>query len=173
MRNPATGRSLHFLEILVTPEVAAEQSKFRGIARKVPSHGVNTDQWLAGDGSNSSDPPEKENPGALAGATGADDLCIEGMEKAYRIKRAWAMALREAIRECDPTDAALILSDELERLRIGAPIPPLLNAMDEAQTWASWATPFEIKAFCLACYNAMPPKAQAGFLAYVTGRSAV
>jgi hypothetical protein len=86
------------------------------------------------------------------------------------IKRAWAMSLREAIRECDPIVAALILSDELERLRLGAPVPPLMNAMDDARAWADWATPYEVKAFCLACYNAMSPKDQAGFLAYVTGR---
>lgn len=85
----------------------------------------------------------------------------------YWIKRAWATALREAIRECDPTDAALILSDELERLRLGAPIPPPLNAMDEARAWAEWATLFERKAYFLACFDAMPPKDQADFLAYV------
>lgn len=115
---------------------------------------------------------EMENPGALAGATGAKDLCTGDTAKQYRNKRARAMALRDAIRDCDPTDAALILSDELERLRLGAPIPPLLNAMDEARDWASWATPLEVKAYALACYNAMPPKDQAGFLAYVTGRGA-
>jgi hypothetical protein len=115
---------------------------------------------------------ESENPGALAGATGAKDLCIGDTAKQYRNKRARAMALREAIRECDPTDAAVILSDALDKMRLGAPIPALINAMDEAQSWAEWATPAEHKAYCLACYNAMPPKDRAGFLAYVTGRAA-
>ena len=113
-----------------------------------------------------------ENPGALAGATGAKENSNDGVEADYRYRRVVAMALRQAIRECDPTDAALILSEELERLRIGAPIPPLLNAMDEAQAWAEWASPFEVKAYALACYNAMSPKDQAGFLCYVTGRAA-
>ena len=122
--------------------------------------------------SNRESPPEMENPGALAGATGAKEQSIGDMGADYRYRRAWAMALRHAIRECDPTDAALILSEELEKLRIGAPIPPLLNAMDEAQAWAEWASPFEVKAYALACYNAMPPKVQAGFLCYVTGRAA-
>lgn len=59
-----------------------------------------------------------------------------------------------------------------EAQRIGAPIPPLLSAMDEAQAWAEWASPLEVKAYVLACFNAMPPKDQAGFLAYVAGRDA-
>lgn len=109
---------------------------------------------------------------AVTEATDAAEQSIGDVPADQWIKRAWAMALREAIRECDPTDAALILSDELERLRLGAPIPPLLNAMDEARDWAEWATPFERKAYCLACFNAMPPKDQAGFLAYVTRRGA-
>lgn len=113
-----------------------------------------------------------ENPGALAGATGANVDVEKHLAEEYRHRRAWAMALRQAIRECDPLDAALILSDELERLRQGAPIPPLMNAMEEARDWAAWATPFEVKAYCLACFQAMPPKDQAGFLAYVTGRAA-
>lgn len=113
-----------------------------------------------------------ETPGALAGATGADFVCIGDAAKGYMIRAARAMALRDAIRDCDPTDAAVILSDELDKMRLGAPVPALINAMDEAQSWAEWATPAEHKAYCLACFNAMPPKAQAGFLAYVTGRAA-
>lgn len=75
------------------------------------------------------------------------------------------------IGECDPSDAALIMSDALERMRIGAPVPPLMNALDEAKDWASFATPFERKAWLLACFNACTPKEQAGFLAHVTPRA--
>lgn len=86
-----------------------------------------------------------------------------------RVKRA--RALRDLIRECDPQDVALILSDELDRLRQGMPAPPLLNAMDEAREWASWATPPERKAYCLACYDELSPTDQGGFLAHIMGRA--
>ncbi|MDQ1848542.1 hypothetical protein Q9299_09615 [Gemmobacter fulvus] len=59
-----------------------------------------------------------------------------------------------------------------EAQRIGAPIPPLLSAMDEAQAWAEWASPLEVKAYALACFNAMSPEDKAAFLRFVTGRSA-
>lgn len=113
--------------------------------------------------------PEMKNPGALAGATGEHSIAFDGAGEDYLIRTSRATALRALIDRCDPSDAALILSDALERMRLGAPIPPLMSAMDEARSWAEWATPFELKAYCLACYNAMPPKDQAGFLAYVTG----
>ncbi|MCL4068222.1 hypothetical protein M3484_16750 [Pseudomonas sp. GX19020] len=77
---------------------------------------------------------------------------------------------REAIGRCDPGDADLIMSDALAKMRAGRPVPPLMNAMDEARNWAAMASLFEIKAYALACYNAMPPKDQAAFLVYVSGR---
>ena len=63
------------------------------------------------------------------------------------------------------------MSAALGDMCLGAPIPPLLSVMDEARSWAEWATPVEHKAYALACYSAMPPKAQAGFLAHVMGRA--
>ncbi len=114
----------------------------------------------------------KKNPGALAGATEANSNEPENSEVEYRLRREWAMALLFAIDHCDPTDAALIMSDALERMRGSSPIPPLLNAMDEARNWAATVTPFEVKAYCLACYEAMEPKSQAGFLDHVNGRAA-
>ncbi|WP_054302842.1 hypothetical protein [Gemmobacter sp. LW-1] len=113
-----------------------------------------------------------ENPGALAGATGAKEQSERDVQQDYTMRREWANTLRMVIENCDPADAALIMSDALERMRPGAPVPPLLNALDEARTWAEWATPFERKAFCLASFNALSPKEQAGFLAHVSGRAA-
>jgi len=112
--------------------------------------------------------PENENPGALAGATGAKAQSEGDMLEDYTMRHEWANTLRMVIENCDPADAALIMSDALERMRPGAPVPPLLNALDEARTWAEWATPFERKAYCLASFNALSPKERTGFLAYVT-----
>ncbi|ARO13375.1 hypothetical protein BVG79_00013 [Ketogulonicigenium robustum] len=115
-------------------------------------------------------PQKNETPGALAGATEGDTNEPLNSDADYQLRRDWAIALRYAIESCDPLDAALIMSDALERMRQGRPIPPLMNALDEARNWAAWATPFEVKAYALACFEALPPKAQAGFLAHVTGR---
>lgn len=134
------------------------------------------DLWHKSDTACSANVPEKapeiKNPGALSGATGVHENAFDGAREECLKRAARATALRALIDSCDPSDAALILSDALNKLRIGAPIPALMNAMDEARTWAEWATPDERKAYCLASFNAMPPKDQAGFLAYVIGRGA-
>ncbi|MFN4173301.1 MAG: hypothetical protein ACK4GW_16250 [Pseudorhodobacter sp.] len=64
------------------------------------------------------------------------------------------------------------MSAALTRMMAGSPPPPLLSAMDEAASWAEWATPDERKAYCLASFNAMPLKDRASFLAYVQGGNA-
>lgn len=116
---------------------------------------------------------ENENPGALAGATGAKEQSKPDLHEDYTMRREWANTLRMVIENCDPTDAALIMSDALDKMRLGAPVPALISSMDEAQSWAEWATPAEHKAYCLACFNALSPVYRAAFLAYVTGRDAV
>ncbi|MHC9235910.1 hypothetical protein ACX9MO_09700 [Pseudooceanicola sp. 502str34] len=55
---------------------------------------------------------------------------------------------------------------------IGHPLPPLLGVMDDATRWATWASPAELDAYCLACFKAMRPGRQAAFLDYVSGRAA-
>lgn len=112
-----------------------------------------------------------ENPGALAGATGANEVGKTICAEDYRVRTNRARALRYMIADCDPIDAALIMSDTLEQMRLGAPVPPLLNAKEEADEWATTATPFERKAWLLACFNACTPKEQAGFLDYVSRRA--
>jgi hypothetical protein len=114
---------------------------------------------------------ENKNPGALAGATGANEKESELSQERYRMRCLWASSLREAIHYCHPHDAMLVMSDELDRMRIGMPVPPLYSLMNDAESWSEIATQDELKCYALACYNAMPPKVQAGFLAYVMGRA--
>ncbi len=45
----------------------------------------------------------------------------------------------------------------------GEPLPPFLGGMDDARAWASWASPAELRAYALACFEAMTPKDQAAF----------
>ncbi len=49
----------------------------------------------------------------------------------------------------------------------GVPLPPFLNAMDDARWWAGLASRGERKAYCLAAFEAMPPADQAAFLHHV------
>ncbi|MFN3824091.1 MAG: hypothetical protein ACK4RN_08945 [Pseudorhodobacter sp.] len=113
--------------------------------------------------------PANENPGALAGATGANVDQKKSEPEYYRTNLSPSMALCVAIVRCDPHDAALIMEKALSDMAAGMPIAPLLSVMDEAAFWADLATPGERKAYCLASFNAMPPKDRASFLAYVQG----
>lgn len=113
---------------------------------------------------------DTKNPGAREGATGANHES-QSSAKGYLERLIGARNLQAAIDACDPALAAIIMDRALDNLRIGEPGASLFNAMDEAVHWASWATPTDHKAYCLASYNAMPPKARASFLSYVQGRA--
>jgi hypothetical protein len=54
----------------------------------------------------------------------------------------------------------------------GAPLPAFGTEMEDARWWASIASRRERKAYCLACFEAMPPADQQGFLAHVQRRAA-
>lgn len=112
---------------------------------------------------------ENENPGALAGASGVNQLGKSFKTEEYRKRAEAATALCHAIAECEPEDAAPILEAALLSMSAGWPVPPLLGLMDEAAFWADFATGAERKAYCLACYTRMPAADQAAFLAYVGG----
>ena len=113
--------------------------------------------------------PENENPGALGGATGAEQLEMVYTSEEYRNRAVAATALCHAIADCDPEDAALIMAAALADLAAGMPIAPLIGAMDEAAFWADLATPSELDAYALACTNRMAPTRRTAFLAYVGG----
>ncbi|WP_238367635.1 hypothetical protein [Mesobacterium pallidum] len=49
----------------------------------------------------------------------------------------------------------------------GEPLPPFLGGMEDARTWAAWATPEERKAYALAAFEAMPPQDQAAFFRHI------
>ena len=55
-------------------------------------------------------------------------------------------------------------------------LPARLNAsastMDEAKSWTTTATRNELKAFCLACFQALPAQDQSAFLSYVHRKDA-
>jgi hypothetical protein len=121
--------------------------------------------------SNPDSTPENENPGALAGATGAMSNEQVFKSKDYLKRAEAATTLCLAIADCDRQDACEIMEAALLDLGAGQPRPPLFSVMDEAAEWADFAITAELKAYALACFNRMRPADQSAFLAYV-GRAA-
>lgn len=161
--------------------------------------------------------PEKENPDALAGATGAAFEVGNFKTHSYRnpgassnrksgniIARAMAprhkqmsrllgyslllgtseawqsfgliSATRLTVQErafmvavllatLDPESVADIAATAVGAA--GDPSPPFLGGMEDARSWASWASPSELKAYALACFEAMTPKDQAAFYSHI------
>lgn len=110
---------------------------------------------------------ENENPGTLAGVTGAEKHVngITGEEYRKRVKSATVLCL--AITECEPEDACIIMEAALMDLGAGQPRPPLFSVMEEATHWADFASVAELKAYALACFNRMPGQVKRAFLAHV------
>ncbi len=74
------------MEGVAIPGVVAESFNSNGMAAKVPNHTVTGNQDVTGGGSNTST-RENENPGALAGASGANWKSVGDLSKPY-LKRA-------------------------------------------------------------------------------------
>lgn len=71
-------------------------------------------------------------------------------------------ALRSMPDDCALETAAAALG------AIGSPAPAFLGGMDDARTWASWASPEELKAYALAAFEAMPKKEQNAFFRHIS-----
>lgn len=50
---------------------------------------------------------------------------------------------------------------------MGSPLPPFLGGMDDARWWASYANRQELKAYALACFEALDPQDQAAFFRHI------
>lgn len=110
---------------------------------------------------------QMENPGALAGATGAEKSKQAFRSVEYRARAERATTLCLAIADCESADAAPILEAALISMAAGQPTPPLLSIMDQAAWWADFALPVELDAYALACVNRMTPPRRTAFLNYV------
>lgn len=114
----------------------------------------------------------EKNPGALAGATGADSNDLRITSEEYRVRLEHARTLAFAIGQCDPRDACWIMAEALSDLAAGLPGAPLFSHMDNAASWADLASEPELKAFMWACWQRLSPRAQAAFLRHIEGRAA-
>jgi hypothetical protein len=133
-----------------TPTIATIENiaEYRGLSNPIPT-------------------PANENTGTLAGVSGADLHSTIFLTKEYRNRAKAATALCDAIAECHPEDACILMEAALLDLGAGSPIPPLFSVMDAAIDWAEWASTAELKAYALACYNCLRPADRSAFLAYV------
>lgn len=50
----------------------------------------------------------------------------------------------------------------------GSPAPAFLGGMEDARTWAAWASRDELKAYALAAFEAMSPRDQAAFFHHIS-----
>ncbi|WP_246175229.1 hypothetical protein [Paracoccus limosus] len=115
---------------------------------------------------------ENENPGALAGATGAD---LEGFWSLFNHnleRQAQASRIIDAVLSCDPEDRVLFLETILDQIRPGWPKSFNIDVMEEAGWWADTASTPERKAYMLACYRRLSRTDKEAFLTYITGRAA-
>ena len=109
----------------------------------------------------------QKDPGAHAGATGPGYFEQAFTYNEFRNRAEAATALCSAIADCDREDAVIILTAALADLSIGSPLPLFMAAMDDARWWASFAAPHELKAYLLACFDAVRPEVRRAFLDYV------
>ncbi len=111
---------------------------------------------------------ETENPGAVAGATVADQLWGTFKTKKYRNRALAAVALSAAIAECERDDAVLLMEVALLSKRTGAPDPTFGSVMQEADELAVFASKAERGTYALAYFNRLPAPERAAFLGHVT-----
>lgn len=112
------------------------------------------------------------NPGALAGATGANLDSFWSWFDTNADRQARASRVIDAVLDCDPEDRVLFLETILDQIRPGWPRSFNIDVMEEAGWWADTATTPERKAYMLACYRRLSRTDKESFLTYITGRAA-
>lgn len=126
---------------------------------------------------------------------GKSDLISRHMKPAYKrmsrmlgyclaigTEEAWAGFRYVAMARLEEVEAAQLayftLSslhpdnvEKIARLAIGSagtPAPAFLGGMEDARTWAAWASRHELKAYALAAFEAMEPRDQAHFYQHIS-----
>lgn len=110
-----------------------------------------------------------ENPGALAGATGAErhSEWEHVLDTANRLNAQDRFC--RAVAELPAEDRAEVLDAALRFFEAGEPSPHAITTlMEDASAWARWASPRERKAYALAAFNSLRPSDQRAFLVHVT-----
>ncbi|RKS52164.1 hypothetical protein BDE18_1467 [Paracoccus pantotrophus] len=154
---------------MTTPPGRREAININPLSQNDPNRPAIEDQELTGAGSNSISGAAKENPGALAGATGTDLKSFWSWFDHNLKRQIAASELVSALLNCAPEDRVPFLEILLDQLRPGWPQSLLIDLMREARWWVTNASRAERKAYCLACHEGMPEDDQRSFVAYITG----
>lgn len=97
-----------------------------------------------------------KNPGALAGATGADHSKYVYKTMEYKLRAMRATELATAIGECHPEDACVLMTAALCDLTPeGAPWTYFASVEDDARWWSRLATPAQLMAMMTAALDCL------------------
>jgi len=150
--------------------------RFSSQTKSFPENSYQDKPGTTGEHDNGILPPEKatenENPGALAGATGADIEGFWGLFDNNLNRQVQASRIVEAVLDCGPEDRVLFLETILDQIRPGWPQSFNIDVMQEASWWADTATRPEIKAYAVTCYRRLSREDKKAFLNYITGAAA-
>lgn len=103
----------------------------------------------------------------IAGASTPAGEFAQAMPAGVRLRLEHVRTLGFAIKQCDPRDACHLMAAALDDLSAGMPGAPLFSYMDQADWWADLASEPELKAYLMACWNRLSPKAKASFLRHI------
>lgn len=77
-----------------------------------------------------------------------------------------AMMAYFALTSLRPENAELTAATAFKS--VGDPLPAFLGGLDDARTWAHFASRNELKAYALAAFEAMPARDQAAFYQHIS-----
>lgn len=83
------------------------------------------------------------------------------LEESERAALAYA-----ALRSLDASNAEIVAAGVMGAS--GTPLPSFLGGMDEARSWAAFASPHDLKTHALAAFEAMTAKDQAAFFRHIS-----
>lgn len=97
-----------------------------------------------------------------------DAPCWDGASLVWQVRLSVAerSAIASAALRSLDFDQALEIADAVF-CGAGAPLPPLLDPVSEALSWANYATPAEIDAYAMATFNALCPSRRREFIDFV------
>jgi len=111
----------------------------------------------------------KENPGALAGATGTNLESFWSWFDHNLNRQLAASKLVASLLNCEPADRVSFLANLLGQMWPDFPRLLLIDAMRECRDYAADLPAPYRKAMALACWECMPEAGRRAFLRHVTG----
>ena len=96
--------------------------------------------------------------------------CVSGVWKLLLSTEERAALAYAALKALKPPQAEAVAQAVLGDA--GPPLAPFLNPLEDATWWADIASPAELRAYCLAAFDRLPPHEQRDFLEFAQGVAA-